>query len=44
MTSKTTGRYVLIWITDLPSTGNSNQYESFIYNITVHGSAVSQSG
>ncbi len=44
VTSKTTGRYVLIWITDLPSTGNSNQYESFIYNITVHGSAVSQSG
>jgi flagellar basal body-associated protein FliL len=44
VTSKTAGRYVLIWITDLPSTGNSSQYESFIYNVTVHGSAVSQSG
>ncbi len=44
VTSKTTGRYVLIWITDLPSSGNSGQYESFIYNVTVHGSAVSQSG
>ncbi len=43
VTSKTAGRYVLIWITDLPSAGNS-KYESFIYNVTVHGSAVSQSG
>ncbi len=45
VTSKASGRYVLIWITDLPpETGYSNQYEAFIYNVTVHGSAVSQSG
>jgi hypothetical protein len=41
----TTGRYVLIWITRLPPlAGTSNQYEAQIYNVVVHGSAVSQSG
>jgi serine/threonine protein kinase len=45
VTSSATGRYVLIWITDLPlRTGFPNQYESLIYNVAVHGSAASQSG
>ena len=45
VTSKASGQYVLIWLTNLPPmTGNSGQYEGFIYNITVRGSAVSQSG
>jgi hypothetical protein len=45
VTKNTTGRYVLIWITDLPpKAGSANQYESLIYNVIVHGSAVSQSG
>jgi serine/threonine protein kinase len=45
VTKNATGRYVLIWITNLaPKPGSSGQYEAFIYNVTVHGSAVSQSG
>jgi hypothetical protein len=45
ITKNTTGRYVLIWITDLPpEAGYSNQYQALIYNVVVHGSAVSQSG
>jgi hypothetical protein len=45
VTSPTTGRYVLIWITRLPPlAGTANQYEAQIYNVLVHGSAVSQSG
>ena len=41
----TTGRYVLIWITRLPPlTGTADEYEAQIYNVVVHGSAVSQSG
>jgi serine/threonine protein kinase len=45
VTSKTTGRYVLIWITYLPPlAGSSGQYEAQIYNVVVHGSAASQSG
>jgi len=45
VTSDTTGRYVLIWITRLPPlAGGSNQYEAQIYNVVVRGSAVSQSG
>jgi hypothetical protein len=36
---------VLIWITRLPPlTGSPGQYEAQIYNVVVHGSAVSQSG
>jgi hypothetical protein len=36
---------VLIWITNLPPRpGSSGSYESFIYNVTLHGSAASQSG
>jgi serine/threonine protein kinase len=45
VSSKTTGRYVLIWITRLPPlTGSAGEYEAQIYNVVVHGSAVSQSG
>jgi hypothetical protein len=45
VTSATTGRYVLIWITRLPPlAGTTDQYEAQIYNVLVHGSAVSQSG
>jgi serine/threonine protein kinase len=44
-TGDTTGRYVLIWITRLPPlAGTGNQYEAQIYDVVVHGSAVSQSG
>ncbi|MGH3285993.1 MAG: discoidin domain-containing protein, partial [Streptosporangiaceae bacterium] len=45
VSSTTTGRYVLIWITRLPPlAGSGNQYEAQIYNVVVHGSAASQSG
>jgi serine/threonine protein kinase len=45
VTSKATGRYVLIWITYLPRlAGSSNEYEALIYNVVVHGSAVNPSG
>jgi hypothetical protein len=45
VTSKKTGRYVLIWITYLPPlTGASDEFEAQIYNVAVHGFAVSQSG
>jgi serine/threonine protein kinase len=43
--SSATGRYVLIWITYLPRlAGSANEYEALIYNVVVHGSAVTQSG
>jgi serine/threonine protein kinase len=45
VTSKATGRYVLIWITDLPPlAGNPGKFETLIYNVTVHGFAAGQSG
>jgi hypothetical protein len=45
VSSTTTGRYVLIWLTRLPPlAGASNQYQAQIYNVVVHGSAASQSG
>ena len=45
ITKNTTGRYLLIWITDLPSeAGYNNQYQALIYNVVVHGSAPGQSG
>jgi len=45
VSSNTTGRYVLIWITRLPPlTGSPGQYEAQIYNVVVHGPAASQSG
>jgi serine/threonine protein kinase len=45
VTKKTTGRYVLIWITDLPPLlGSPGHYEAFIYDVSLRGSTVSQSG
>jgi hypothetical protein len=45
VSSKATGRYVLIWITSLPPlAGSSGRYEAEVYNVLIHGSAVSQSG
>ncbi|MGH3192157.1 MAG: protein kinase family protein [Streptosporangiaceae bacterium] len=45
VTSSTTGRYVLIWITYLPRlAGTSNEYQAQIYNVVVHGSVAGQSG
>ncbi len=45
VTKKATGRYVLIWITDLPPrAGASGSYEALIYNVILHGSAARQSG
>jgi hypothetical protein len=45
VTSKTPGRYVLIWITYLPPlAGFPGEYEAQVYNVVVHGFAVSQSG
>jgi F5/8 type C domain len=44
VTKQVTGRYVLIWITDLPPlAGNPGKYETMIYNVTVHGFAAGQS-
>ena len=45
VTKKTTGRYVLIWITDLPPLlGSPGKYEAFIYDVSMRGSAAGQSG
>ncbi len=45
VTSTTHGRYVLIWITYLPPlAGAAGEFEAQIYNVVVHGFAVSQSG
>ena len=45
VTSQATGRYLLIWITDLPPlAGNPGRFETLIYNVTVHGFAASQPG
>jgi serine/threonine protein kinase len=45
VSSNDTGRYVLIWMTRLPPlTGSAGEYEAQIYDVVVHGSAVSQSG
>jgi serine/threonine protein kinase len=45
VTSQATGRYVLIWITDLPPlAGSPGKFETLIYNVTVHGFATGQSG
>jgi hypothetical protein len=42
---QTTGRYVLIWFTDLPPmAGNPGKFEALIYNVTVRGYTVGQSG
>ena len=41
VTSKATGRYVLIWFTKLPpkSAGSTSKFEAQIYNIIVRGSS-----
>jgi hypothetical protein len=45
VTKRVTGRYVLIWITDLPPlTGSPDRYEALIYDVTMHGFAARQSG
>ncbi len=45
VTNQATGRYVLIWLTDLPQlTGNPGKYEAQIYNVIVRGYAAGQSG
>ena len=45
ISKNTTGRYVLIWITDLPlEAGYNNHYQALIYNIVVRGPAAAQSG
>jgi serine/threonine protein kinase len=45
VTSKATGRYVLIWITSLPPlVGQSGHYETMIYNVTVRGFTTGQPG
>jgi hypothetical protein len=45
VTKRATGRYVLIWITNLPPlAGSQGEYEAMIYNVVVRGFATSQSG
>jgi F5/8 type C domain len=45
VTKQVTGRYVLIWITDLPPlAGSSSKYETLIYDVTAHGFASGQPG
>ena len=45
VTKQVTGRYVLIWITDLPPlAGSPGRYETLIYNVTAHGFASGQPG
>ena len=45
VTKQVTGRYVLIWLTDLPPLAtNPGKYEALIYNVTVHGFAAGQPG
>jgi len=45
VTKQVTGRYVLIWITDLPPLADSSsKYETLIYDVTAHGFASGQPG
>ena len=45
VTKQTAGRYVLIWITDLPPLdGSTGRYETMIYNITARGFTSGQPG
>jgi hypothetical protein len=45
VTKQATGRYVLIWITDLPPLdGSTGRYETMIYNITARGFTPGQPG
>jgi len=44
-TKQATGRYLLIWLTDLPPmAGNPGRFETLIYNVVVHGFATGQPG
>jgi serine/threonine protein kinase len=45
VTKQATGRYLLIWLTDLPPlAGNPGRFETLIYNVVVHGYAAGQPG
>jgi hypothetical protein len=45
VTKQATGRYLLIWLTDLPPmAGNPGRFETLIYNVTVHGFSAGQPG
>jgi hypothetical protein len=45
LAKQVTGRYVLIWITDLPPlAGSPGKYETLVYDITAHGFAAGQPG
>jgi serine/threonine protein kinase len=45
VTNKAAGRYVLIWITDLPPLASqADRFETLIYNVTVRGSTTGQPG
>jgi serine/threonine protein kinase len=45
VTKQATGRYVLIWMTDLPPLdGSTGRYEAMIYNITARGFTPGQPG
>jgi serine/threonine protein kinase len=45
VTKRATGRYVLIWITNLPPlAGSQGEYEAMIYNVVARGFATTKSG
>ena len=45
VTKQVTGRYLLIWITNLPPlAGSPDRYEALIYNVAVRGFTAGQSG
>ncbi|MGH3185608.1 MAG: hypothetical protein ACRDOE_27400, partial [Streptosporangiaceae bacterium] len=45
VTKQAAGRYVLIWITNLPPlAGSQGEYEAMIYNVIVRGFATTRSG
>jgi len=45
VTKPVTGRYLLIWITELPPLADSpGRYEALIYDVAVHGFTAGQSG
>jgi len=45
VTKPAAGRYLLIWITDLPPlAGSPGKYEALIYDVSVHGFTAGQSG
>ena len=45
VTKQATGRYLLIWLTDLPPlAGNPGRFETLIYDVAVHGYTAGQPG